>query len=345
MLDPDLESFVGCFEIPLRHGMTFGELATMANGERKLGLDLARGRDARLGARRLVRFHRPALGESVAQYAQPECGHALSRRRDAGSFQELFGGRGTDALLSKLGADWIHGRELAAFLKRPLYSGRAGLSDPVSAQQSSNFCRKDHRRRALRGDGPGRVRQHAAGPGTGLCARKLYPGKIALGRNRFLIGNQQVIAGGKERRRPANDRAENARNLSPLSSSGERNTCFISSRWQPEPGRSPSSSGYEYPAPKPIRVSALIDSATGPVLLGDCRLWPSPLVSFFGRFLLPGGRPRLLIWTSRLAAVRGACRGPGQALQRHDRLFNLLTLRRNSANILLMSIHRSPREI
>ena len=27
MMDKDLESFVGCFEMPLRHGMTFGELA------------------------------------------------------------------------------------------------------------------------------------------------------------------------------------------------------------------------------------------------------------------------------------------------------------------------------
>ncbi len=40
MLDADLESFTGCFEIPVRHGMTLGELAAMANGERKLGLDL-----------------------------------------------------------------------------------------------------------------------------------------------------------------------------------------------------------------------------------------------------------------------------------------------------------------
>ena len=40
MMDPDLQSFVGCFEMPLRHGMTFGELARMMNGVRKLGADL-----------------------------------------------------------------------------------------------------------------------------------------------------------------------------------------------------------------------------------------------------------------------------------------------------------------
>ena len=31
VLDPSLKSFIGCFELPLRHGMTIGELATMMN--------------------------------------------------------------------------------------------------------------------------------------------------------------------------------------------------------------------------------------------------------------------------------------------------------------------------
>ena len=31
ILDPSLKSFIGCFELPLRHGMTIGELATMIN--------------------------------------------------------------------------------------------------------------------------------------------------------------------------------------------------------------------------------------------------------------------------------------------------------------------------
>ena len=36
----DLESFVGCYVMPLRHGMTFGELATLANAEQHWGADL-----------------------------------------------------------------------------------------------------------------------------------------------------------------------------------------------------------------------------------------------------------------------------------------------------------------
>ena len=40
MLDKDLESFVGCYEIPVRHGMTFGELANMANSEQHWAAEL-----------------------------------------------------------------------------------------------------------------------------------------------------------------------------------------------------------------------------------------------------------------------------------------------------------------
>lgn len=40
ILDADRESFVGYHEIPIRHGMTLGELARMFNTERKIGVEL-----------------------------------------------------------------------------------------------------------------------------------------------------------------------------------------------------------------------------------------------------------------------------------------------------------------
>lgn len=40
VLDRDRESFVGYHQIPVRHGMTVGELARLFNAERKLGVDL-----------------------------------------------------------------------------------------------------------------------------------------------------------------------------------------------------------------------------------------------------------------------------------------------------------------
>ena len=40
MLDPDKISFVGLWPLPLRHGLTIGELATLENAEHGLHADL-----------------------------------------------------------------------------------------------------------------------------------------------------------------------------------------------------------------------------------------------------------------------------------------------------------------
>ncbi len=40
IVDPDLESYVGCSAVPVRHGFTFGELAQFVNGEQHLSADL-----------------------------------------------------------------------------------------------------------------------------------------------------------------------------------------------------------------------------------------------------------------------------------------------------------------
>ncbi len=90
MLDKDLESFTGCVEMPLRHGMTLGEIANMVNGQRQLGLDLQVIRLSGLAARILVRFIRPPLDKSLAEHAQPECGAALSGSGDARGVAKLL---------------------------------------------------------------------------------------------------------------------------------------------------------------------------------------------------------------------------------------------------------------
>jgi len=40
VLDAGRESFIACHRLPIRHGMTVGELARMFNTERKLNADL-----------------------------------------------------------------------------------------------------------------------------------------------------------------------------------------------------------------------------------------------------------------------------------------------------------------
>jgi hypothetical protein len=71
----DEEKFTATHAMPLRHGMTVGELAQLMNAERKAGADLQVIR---------VEGWRTALAEPVAQHAVSRGGAAVSRRRAAG---------------------------------------------------------------------------------------------------------------------------------------------------------------------------------------------------------------------------------------------------------------------
>ena len=201
VLDRDLESFVGCLEIPLRHGMTFGELANMANSERKSWTGSARDCHARLGSRRLVRFHRLALGQSFAQYAKSQCSHSLSRRCHAGIFQELFRGPRHGRPFEQVGADWIHGRELAAFLNGRYIPG-VRVYPTRFRPTSSNFAGQLIEGVRFVVTDRNAFDSTRLGLELGYAFEKLYPGKIPWDVNRFLIGDHEVIAAGKNANDP-----------------------------------------------------------------------------------------------------------------------------------------------
>ena len=68
-LVPGFESFVGQFPIPMRHGMTIGELARLFNDALRPRRH-ARGRqDGGLAARDVRRRDGPAVGDAVAEHA------------------------------------------------------------------------------------------------------------------------------------------------------------------------------------------------------------------------------------------------------------------------------------
>ena len=196
MLDPDLESFVGCLEIPVRHGMTFGELANMANGERMLGLDLhvvaMRGwnRGDWFDATDLTWVNpSPNMRSLNAETLYP--GVAMLE-----ASKNYSVGRGTDAPFEQVGADWMDGPELAAFLNgrfipgvrvyptrfRPSSSNFAGQMIPGIRFVVTDRNALDATRLGLE---------------LGYAFEKLYPGKIPWDTNRYLVGSHEVIAAGK----------------------------------------------------------------------------------------------------------------------------------------------------
>ena len=68
--DAGPENFTNYWTVPLRHGMTMGELAKMFNAEREHQREADRGADGGVAARGLVRFDGADVGESVAEFAE-----------------------------------------------------------------------------------------------------------------------------------------------------------------------------------------------------------------------------------------------------------------------------------
>ena len=193
ILDRDLESFVGCFEIPLRHGMTFGELAVMANAERALGADLRvipmRGWDRGdwFDSTGLI-WVNPSPNMRSLNAATLYNGIAMLE-----ASKNYSVGRGTDAPFEQVGADWMHGRELAAFLNGRYIPG-VRVYPTRFTPTASNFSGRSIEGVRFVITDRNAFDSTRFGLEVAYALGKLYPGKIAWDVDRFLIGNHDVIA-------------------------------------------------------------------------------------------------------------------------------------------------------
>jgi len=192
LLEAGLESFVGYHRLPLRHGLTVAELACLFNAERRIGADLhvVKMRDWERGdwfdATGLLWVNpSPNLRSLTAALLYPGVA-MLEYTRD------LSVGRGTDAPFEQIGAPWIRGRELAAYLNRRFIPGVRFY--PTQFRPASSACA------GLTVEGvrfviTDREAFSAARLGLELAAAllKLYPGRLSLEDNRRLIGNLKVI--------------------------------------------------------------------------------------------------------------------------------------------------------
>jgi uncharacterized protein YbbC (DUF1343 family) len=192
MLDADKLSFTGSWPLPLRHGMTMGELAKLFNGEKHLNADLhvvemtGWTRDKWFDATGLpwvdpspnIRNLNEALlypGVAMLEYST-----------------NYSVGRGTDAPFEQIGADWIHGPDLAAYLNA---RGIPGVRFyPLRfTPASSTFSGKTIE--GVRLEITNRDVFSSAQLGLDLAAglEALYPGKIVWEANRSLIGSNGVL--------------------------------------------------------------------------------------------------------------------------------------------------------
>jgi uncharacterized protein YbbC (DUF1343 family)/CubicO group peptidase (beta-lactamase class C family) len=122
VLDPGRESFVGYHALPVRHGMTVGELARLFNQERKIGADLEvvamRGwkRRSFYDATGLLWVNpSPNLRSLTAALLYPGIGLLETTN--------LSVGRGTERPFEWVGAPWLDGQRLAAALAKQALPG------------------------------------------------------------------------------------------------------------------------------------------------------------------------------------------------------------------------------
>jgi uncharacterized protein YbbC (DUF1343 family) len=122
VLDADLRSFTGYFPLPVRYGMTIGELAQLFNAENKIGADLhvvkMRGyRRAQWYDDTGLRWVAPSPNLRSVREAALYPGVALVEGANVSV------GRGTETPFEVVGAPWIDDEALASYLNRRSIGG------------------------------------------------------------------------------------------------------------------------------------------------------------------------------------------------------------------------------
>jgi uncharacterized protein YbbC (DUF1343 family)/CubicO group peptidase (beta-lactamase class C family) len=142
ILDKDPESFVGYHPLPVRHGMTLGELAQLFNRERKINADLQVIQVE--GWKREQLFDQtglswvnpsPNMRSLAAALLYPGIGLLETTNVSVG--------RGTDRPFEIIGAPWIDGRQLAEALDRLALAGVRFVPTrftPTSSTHSGKEC-------------------------------------------------------------------------------------------------------------------------------------------------------------------------------------------------------------
>jgi len=202
MLDADKTSFVGYMPLPVRHGMTMGELARYFNAEKKIGADL---RVIEMeGWRRNFYFGdtgqlwvNPSPNMRSLQEAILYPGVCLLEATNVSV------GRGTDTPFEVIGAPWVEPRRLAAALRE---TGIPGIEFvPIRFTPAASVF-KGQQCGGVNLILTDRKAYHSVLAGLTLISvlRRLYPDKFEIDKTIRLLGNQQAVDALKQGESPAN---------------------------------------------------------------------------------------------------------------------------------------------
>ncbi|HXE90720.1 MAG TPA: serine hydrolase [Terriglobales bacterium] len=179
------------YVLPVRHGMTMGELARMLNGERKLGAWVSVVPMA--GWRRRQWFDQTGLTWVAPSPNLPSVAAATLYPGVAmAEWSNVSVGRGTASPFEVLGAPWAEGDRLAAYLSRRKIPGvrfEAVQFTPLSSVYKGEACQ------GVRIAVTDRERLRTSRLGAELIAAmiRLYPAKYDLGRTADLVGDRGTV--------------------------------------------------------------------------------------------------------------------------------------------------------
>jgi uncharacterized protein YbbC (DUF1343 family) len=191
VLDEDKTSFTAYFRLPVRYGLTIGELAQLFNEENHIQCDL----------------HVIAMKNWRRNYFYEETG--LRWLPPSPNLRTLKGsvlypgleilqnggvsvGRGTEAPFEEFGAPWMHGEDVAARLNERHIPGVRFVSAdfiPVAGLYATERCGGV----AIRVLDKRAVHSMTMGVEIASVLRQLYPDHFGVPKMLFLVGNDQTI--------------------------------------------------------------------------------------------------------------------------------------------------------
>jgi uncharacterized protein YbbC (DUF1343 family)/CubicO group peptidase (beta-lactamase class C family) len=191
VMDRDLKSFIGFYPLPLRYGMTPGELAQLFNKEAGIGV--------RLQVIPMKGYHRqewfdqtqlPWVDPSPNLRTLNQC--ILYCGIGAVESANLSVGRGTPTPFEIVGAPYINGRRLAEYLQRRKIAGV--IIEPVTfVPRSDRYAGKSCQGVRVRLVDRNQFDAPAFGIELASALQTLYPGRFDLGNTLSMIGSRDVV--------------------------------------------------------------------------------------------------------------------------------------------------------
>ena len=191
MLDPDKTSFVAYYPLPVRYGLTIGELAQLFNTENHI--------NAELHVVSMKNWRRNYLFESTGIRWVPPSPN-LRTMKGAVTYPGLeilqnagvSVGRGTETPFEQFGAPWMDGEKVAAALNRAQLPGLKFVAKPfipVSGLYMGRRCGGV----SIRVGDRAAVRAMSLGIQIAVLLEKMYPQDFAVEKIITLAGNSETV--------------------------------------------------------------------------------------------------------------------------------------------------------